>query len=104
MDIKIEDLHSVDLTLAPPTYYLETAFISLQILSLATTVSLPLLLGLPENIRIYIIYAIFFLFLSSNAHSTFQQKNIRNSNYRFSIQSICLVLMFLLNAYIYVKY
>lgn len=78
--------------------------LSLQIFSLAATVSLPLLVELPENYKTYAIYGIAYLLSSVNAHGILQQRNIINPNFLIETQSYCFIIMMAISAYIYLQY
>jgi len=78
--------------------------LSLQVFSLAASVSIPLMLGLPQDYKTYAIYSILLLLLSTNAHGTLQQRQFNNNKYKLSIQSLCFAVMFLLSAYVYMNY
>lgn len=78
--------------------------LALQLFSVAGAASLPLLMGLAGNYRDNLLYAILFCSLTVNAHTTLQQKDFSNPNYKLNIQSLCFIIMFLLSAFTHYTY
>lgn len=104
MHTQISDIKKVDITQAPLSYYLEMGLLNLQFWSLAASVSIPMLFGLPSNYKENTLYFILFCLLAVNGHNTLQQKDFTNPHYRLSVQSVCFVVMFLLSAYVHYRF
>lgn len=79
--------------------------LTIQVFSLSAAISMPItLLKLSPSLQTTSLYSLLACMLAVNAHSTFQQKEIKNEVYRISVHSTCFAIMFLLSAYIHYRY